>query len=408
MPQPLRPTDSFNSSTATIVPDKRRADASSNRFYPSVPNSRTLVSTSSLEGHIYSALRVNAGGDDGMIGLLHTQTQDMGGNGLSGLSFMREFIHIPSDDNSQPTPATSQSSVPPIHQQTNQYIPQQPNHLGHSTFIPNTNTFEPIPSPHSAHSTSSFEPIPSPHANPFATLTSPVEPHPHGASEYFRPSSVASHHSHAGSSVDASEYYSTTDMDTDDDDLASINDGPHLAIRSNIGDLGMANIHLENNNQKADIMNWMNYQTHPPTGSISPNEIKTQSQVVSPNEMTRQQPLPQVPVASSSRPGRQAVSAAAGSSKARRSTRSTTGMTDEDKIKLDKLEHRRDINRRSAQKHRLQRKKDMENMTKLLAERDATIHQLQRDLEVEKARNDQLRILMNNRLANGGTGVGGN
>ncbi|WVQ62697.1 uncharacterized protein L199_000845 [Kwoniella botswanensis] len=396
MPQPLRPTDSFNSSTATIVPDKRRADSNNSRFYPQgVPQSRALVSTSSLERHINSALRVNAGGDDGMIGLLHTQTQDMGGNGLSGLSFMREFIQLPPEDNPQPQSSSSQTpSIPSLPQQTN--------------FIPNTHTFEPVPSPHFAPPSSTFDPIPLPHANTFATLTSPVEPSPNGPSDYFRPSSVNSYHSHAASSVDASEYYSTTDMDTDDDDLASIHDVPPLAVKSNIGDLGMGNIHLENNNHKADILNWMNYQTHTQDqrGSISPNEIKTQSQVVSPSVINHPPPARRVS-SSASKTGR-AVSNVAGPSKGRRSTtKRVIGTTDEEKIRLDKLEHRRDINRRSAQKHRLQRKKDMEILTQQLAERDARIHQLQRDLEVEKARNDQLRILMNNRLANSG-GQGAN
>ncbi|WWC66796.1 uncharacterized protein I206_100702 [Kwoniella pini CBS 10737] len=387
MPQPLRPTDSFNSSTATIVPDKKKSEAPSTRFWNqgSSSNPRGLASTSSLEGHINSALRVNAGGDDGMIGILHTQTQDMGGGNLSGLSFMREYLNLPDSQSSEPS--ASQSSSTGQYMNNDAQIMQQ---VHDNRPAINNDTFEPITSPHSnfepiqsPHST--FEPIPSPNTvnNPFSTLTSPVNPMP----EYsFRPSSSSSYHSAAASSVDASDYYSTTDMDTDDDDLASVNDGPPLAVRSNIDDLGIANMDLTG---RPAIMTWTQYQ--PSSTSVSPNNIQPKSQATSPEQ--------KVVITGSTAP----TQAKAGSSKGgrRASGKNTAAMTDEDRIKADKLEHRRDINRRSAQKHRLQRKRDMEEMAKKLAEKDSVIHQLQRDLEVEKARNDQLRNLMNTQLARG-------
>lgn len=52
---------------------------------------------------------------------------------------------------------------------------------------------------------------------------------------------------------------------------------------------------------------------------------------------------------------------------------------------------RRDINRRSAQKHRLRRKQEVEDLTRLLAERDARIAALEREVEVERARVKELR-----------------
>ncbi|WWC85856.1 uncharacterized protein L201_000723 [Kwoniella dendrophila CBS 6074] len=404
MPQPLRPTDSFNSSTATIVPDKRRTNPN-NLFFPQGTNgnSRTLVSTNSLEGHINTALGVNARGDDGMIDLLHTQAQDMGGNPLAGLSFMREFVNIPEDSQQSARP----SPTPPSEVRQDQYGQMNYNFVSphdNNTFEPISTSnppFEPITSPHST-----FEPIPSPNpsipSNPFSTLISPVHP----MNEYsFRPSSASSHHSHstATSSVDASEYYSTTDMDTDEDELASISEVPPLAINSHIGDLGMADMDLTG---RPAIMTWTQYQpSHhgqlPNNRGVSPNGFQSQSQspnsVMSPESVDQRISHP--PPTQEPSTTRQAV---AGPSKTKKTSgKSTTGMTDEDKIKADKLEHRRDINRRSAQKHRLQRKKEMENMTMLLAEKDGEIQRLRRDLEVEKARNDQLRILMNTRLAGG-------
>lgn len=46
---------------------------------------------------------------------------------------------------------------------------------------------------------------------------------------------------------------------------------------------------------------------------------------------------------------------------------------------------RRSINRRSAQKHRLRRKEELEHLTKTVAERDASIAQLRQELAVAKA-----------------------
>ncbi|WRT63789.1 uncharacterized protein IL334_000714 [Kwoniella shivajii] len=386
MPQPLLgATDSFNSSTATIVPDRKSRPSQNNRFLPQGQNANTraLVGSDSLERHISSALRVNAGGDDGMIGILNTQTQDMGGNGLSGLSFMQEYIQI--------SPEGSQQSNPPYEPSSNV---QMINQFGHHQFQSNpssstntnTNTFEPISSIHS-----SYEPIRSPSSsNAFSTLTSPVDP---TSFPDFRPSSVNSHHS--ASSVDASEYYSTTDMDTDDDGLSSIHDAPPLAVNSNVGDLGMANMDLTGGPAQ---MTWTPYQPSLiPNEGVSPSDLT--GQAVSPSKTDHPDTR-----STRTRSGHQPV---AGPSKPKSDgTRGLRAMTEEEKIKVDKLEHRRDINRRSAQKHRLQRKKEMETMTKILAEKDAQIHQLQRDLEVEKARNDQLRNLMNNRLARSGSSAG--
>ena len=51
---------------------------------------------------------------------------------------------------------------------------------------------------------------------------------------------------------------------------------------------------------------------------------------------------------------------------------------------------RRQINRKSAQKHRKRRKEEMDTLTQQLAERDHEISILKRDLAVEKAKVGQL------------------
>ena len=55
---------------------------------------------------------------------------------------------------------------------------------------------------------------------------------------------------------------------------------------------------------------------------------------------------------------------------------------------------RRTINRKSAQKHRTRRREELETLTSQLAERDARIAQLERDLAVERAKSLQLTEFM--------------
>jgi len=57
---------------------------------------------------------------------------------------------------------------------------------------------------------------------------------------------------------------------------------------------------------------------------------------------------------------------------------------------------RRQINRKSAQKHRKRRKEEMDTLTQQLAERDHEIAMLKRDLAVEKAKVGQLAELVQN------------
>jgi hypothetical protein len=65
----------------------------------------------------------------------------------------------------------------------------------------------------------------------------------------------------------------------------------------------------------------------------------------------------------------------------------------------DSLSDRRSINRRSAQKHRLRRKEELETLSRQLAERDAKIALLEKDLAVTRAQLQQLISIMGPRLA---------
>ncbi len=50
---------------------------------------------------------------------------------------------------------------------------------------------------------------------------------------------------------------------------------------------------------------------------------------------------------------------------------------------------RRSINRKSAQKHRIRRREEVNTLSRKVAERDAEIIRLKRDLAVEKSKSNQ-------------------
>lgn len=55
---------------------------------------------------------------------------------------------------------------------------------------------------------------------------------------------------------------------------------------------------------------------------------------------------------------------------------------------------RRSINRRSAQKHRLRRKEELEDLSRQVAERDRRIQELERELAVAKGNLETLMALV--------------
>ena len=52
---------------------------------------------------------------------------------------------------------------------------------------------------------------------------------------------------------------------------------------------------------------------------------------------------------------------------------------------------RRQINRKSAQKHRMRRREEHESLSKQMVEKDARIAQLEKDLAVERSKTAQLQ-----------------
>ncbi|WVQ76155.1 hypothetical protein IAR50_005808 [Cryptococcus sp. DSM 104548] len=190
------------------------------------------------------------------------------------------------------------------------------------------------------------------------------------------------------SSCDNSDLYSTTDIDTDDE-------GSRRPSVSNMGDLGLGNIRLDPNallsvqpSPSAEMMS--PFARHSGTAAVSPQDIQGDSPVAGYHS---REPidLSQVPKTFSgpTRTGK-------------RGAREKLSKDDDEAARAEKLEHRRDINRRSAQKHRARRKEESEIMAKLIAGKDAKIRQLENELAAERARNEQLRSMWNQRFAAAG------
>ena len=66
---------------------------------------------------------------------------------------------------------------------------------------------------------------------------------------------------------------------------------------------------------------------------------------------------------------------------------------------------RRSINRKSAQKHRIRRKAEIDTLNRHVAERDARIAQLLQELAAEKARSCQLVDFLKDRTKDSGSGI---
>lgn len=63
-------------------------------------------------------------------------------------------------------------------------------------------------------------------------------------------------------------------------------------------------------------------------------------------------------------------------------------------VRLQLTSDRRSINRRSAQKHRLRRKEELEELSRQVATRDKRIQELERELAVANGRLQTLMTLM--------------
>ena len=63
---------------------------------------------------------------------------------------------------------------------------------------------------------------------------------------------------------------------------------------------------------------------------------------------------------------------------------------------------RRQINRKSAQKHRMRRREEHDNLSKDMVEKDARIAQLEKELAVEKSKTAQLQQFIDMQRGGGG------
>ncbi|KAI9635803.1 uncharacterized protein MKK02DRAFT_44499 [Dioszegia hungarica] len=86
--------------------------------------------------------------------------------------------------------------------------------------------------------------------------------------------------------------------------------------------------------------------------------------------------------------------------------RSSGGAAKKADKEVDRLEHRRQINRKSAQKHRQRRKDELEILTAMVAERDSKIANLEKELAVEKAKAGQLMEFVRLKSSSGGSAHG--
>ncbi|BEI81224.1 hypothetical protein CcaverHIS002_0203840 [Cutaneotrichosporon cavernicola] len=175
-----------------------------------------------------------------------------------------------------------------------------------------------------------------------------------------RPSSSLSHRSHH------SDYsYSTTEgsyVTTDDDGDDLMNQQPSAAASpSPLNELGQLNL-------GSSAAAW----------HVGPSNGVPQT--ISPAAQALGSSVRNVPPAPSST-----------ASSSRRRSHAVSFPEEEDDKRQAHLEHRRSINRRSAQKHRLRRKEELENLSRQVAERDKRIHELERELAVAQG---NLKTLM--------------
>nr|XP_031858109.1 uncharacterized protein CI109_006450 [Kwoniella shandongensis]KAA5525181.1 hypothetical protein CI109_006450 [Kwoniella shandongensis] len=334
MPTPLGQANSFNSSGATIVPDHRNSSSHNTRS-----TARGLVPQASFDARLASAIGVNPIGND-MIGLLHNQHVDYPSDWSS-------FPEIPIRNNNErdfSLPSSQESSLPTIQ-------------LG---------VIDSSPSPGPDDENMIYD--------------------------AFRDDTMSDDASITGTETDS---YSTTDMDTDDDNHIH----PHSASQLSPVDLAaLDRINISTGTQQSPpIMTFTPYayalkhiersDNHTGGGgnsAISPSALN--QPVVSPDESIYNS------ISSPAEPQTERRSSAGrppGSTKKR-------GGVKEEGEKLDKVAHRRDINRRSAQKHRLRRKQEMDELKDALDAALARVRQLEQDLAVSNAIRDQLAAVINN------------
>lgn len=209
-----------------------------------------------------------------------------------------------------------------------------------------------------------------PRQQPDAEMPSPSPQQP------YRPGSAMSHRSaHSLSSTDVdgdtedSSFY-TTDMDTEGEpELDPLDVSPPPIARLDLLNIGGRRLG--------------------PSGTALANTINPRAALASSAPRTSTRHMTGTAAADAS---------FVPSSRALGKKRSVRGVTshdeDEESRRAERLEHRRSINRKSAQKHRLRRKEELEDLSVAVRERDDKIRSLERDLAVANARISQMASIL--------------
>lgn len=196
--------------------------------------------------------------------------------------------------------------------------------------------------------------------------------------ELYRPSSAMSNHSRlslSSTDVDTDGFYATdmdTDVDGDAGDADHISPNPLAGIRGlNLGPSGTATI-----SPSADAL-----------GSARPHHARDSGAAAGSASPSAAAQLSQSPLNA-------IVSSSSGALGQKRSVRGVTSREEEEARRMERIEHRRSINRKSAQRHRLRRKEELVDLSQKVAERDERIRFLERELAVAHTRINQMTTFL--------------
>ncbi|RSH82812.1 hypothetical protein EHS25_005802 [Saitozyma podzolica] len=377
----LKQTDSFNSSGATIMPEvvsrtdsrthgSRSGSGSGSGFGGN--SLRMLSSQDSVSREFDAAL---GAGDDGMIRLLQGQSNSGQWDFLRELNLPNDSPHldIPADGSFHfdPTMLSADPAAHPISDDVPYPQPTtSPTNFQNLKLETSASPFAPSPSlvpdfrPASATSFHSNHSVHSIHS---------IHSHSQSHSQ-----SVHSYHSRGGihrDSISGSEYScSATDVSEDQDVPMTSVTGTGLGQGDALTELNLAGMELG----EGGTMQWAAYEAvRRQVDGVSPAVIGLGHAGVN----GQGQGQVQGPGPGQGQGGRLGPIRGVGS---------VGGGGDDDKKRFDRLEHRRSINRKSAQKHRARRKEELETLTQTIAERDSRIAFLEKELAVEKAKFQQM------------------
>ncbi|RSH82442.1 uncharacterized protein EHS24_007412 [Apiotrichum porosum] len=353
MPQLLGAADSFNSSSATV---RAGGDDNNRRFARAAPSTTTgaqLGPAASIGRELDAII-------GGRAGVLQSETAVGDENLLN--RYLREFANANGNASFTGTASTSttMSTSAPLARQVSEFNPLQflndPDTSG-GTF------FSDLALGAGALGPASVNPA------TFAYQKSGAQDN----TALYRPSSAMSNHSRlslSSTDVDTDGFY-TTDMDTDVDgdagDADHVSPNPLAGIRGlNLGPSGTATI-----SPSADAL-----------GSARPHHARGSGAATSAAAQLPQSPLNAIGSSSSRALGQ------------KRSVRGVTSREEEEARRIERIEHRRSINRKSAQKHRLRRKEELVDLSQQVAERDERIRFLERELAVAHARINQMATFL--------------